>query len=194
MTFGSDLQDCEMREVILINLSDYNHLKDIKRKYLELQAVESRNFFQDGQGNVPIKEDFEKIEGLKEAQRIEDLKREHELKTPILIEENPFAPTQFDPTKHVRSSFKQKARDLVSILEKHKKQISWDRNGNLFINEIPIRGAKIQNLLPKVFFGVRNSSLPGEAEFFRKLKTLQLTRFIRSVHKKDRNWFLLGYL
>ena len=188
-TFKSAVR--KMREVILINYSEYKQLKDIERKYHEASG-------QEGKG---IEEEFKKIEGLEEAQQIEDRKNKDELKTPHAeidpavtetlenrATEKSDGQSSFDPLKKIKKKFRKRA-DFILLSLKDDKGTTWDQEGNLTIDNKEV-GGKIQDLLPSLLYG--EWSTPEEGILVGKVKSLGLSKLVKSVHKHDKTWYYIG--
>lgn len=89
------------------------------------------------------------------------------------IEGNDFRHCQ----KKYETRYQGKAKELIKALVKEN-SISWQPNGKLIIDDQEIPDTDIAKIFPKVFFGLRNLQLPGEALFFKKLEDLNLFHFV----------------
>jgi hypothetical protein len=176
-----------MREVIMLPVQELQKYKEIEKRYNSLLAK---------------KDDTDQIgSGAKEVQQVLEIEEKNQLESPYLKVDSlhPSSSNQaqtssktiVDPLSCVPDRYKKKARILLKKLST-KPELSWDINGTIKIDGKEVNGAKVQDLFPKIFYGIRKSNVPGENQFFQKLKDLKLGHLIRSVHKSDKKRYFIG--
>jgi hypothetical protein len=176
-----------MREVIMLPVQELQKYKEIEKRYNALLAK---------------KDDTDQIgSGAKEVQQVLEIEEKNQLESPYLKVDSlhPSSSSQaqtssktiVDPLSCVPDRYKKKARILLKKLST-KPELSWDINGTIKIDGKEVNGAKVQDLFPMIFYGIRKSNVPGENQFFQKLKDLKLGHLIRSVHKSDKKWYFIG--
>lgn len=108
--------------------------------------------------------------------------------------------------KKVRKKFQPEARKLLSRLSKDPTTFMFDNNGLIFIDQQPIHGSSIYQLIPLVFYQLkRHNSAPGEVDLYNLLQRLDLKQFIKNKHfgvskgtadqnivMNDMDWYYLG--
>ena len=110
--------------------------------------------------------------------------------------------------KKVPKPFKKNATLLLKEFDQRPNELTWDSNGNIYIDEKSLPNASIFVLFPRLFSKRETKKIEGMADFVEKLTSMGLNHLIRidssrSVKSEtkvkssnslseDQNWWYLG--